>query len=473
MKTRFPTPVIIIGAGPTGLGAAHMFHRSGFEDWTLFEASDTAGGLSRSIRDEAGYTWDIGGHVTFSHYDLYSRLLDDLWSTDEWLYHDRVSRVRLRDTWVPYPFQNNLHRLPPETRDYCLRELLRVAQDRTKRDTFANFDDFNLKTFGRGITEIFMRPYNFKVWGFHPRKLSADWIAERVSVPDVERVRKNVEQNRDDVAWGPNNRFRFPAHGGTGAIWTSVAGRLPQDKIKTGARVAAVDLEKHQVTLDNGETVDYGSLITTMPLDRFCRIANNDNLVRSTENLIHSSVHVIGLGLHGAPDGELAQTCWMYFPDDNCPFYRGTHFSLYSPRNVPDADSGWSLMFEVSETPDKPVDHDRVLDRTMTGAVNAGLIGSRNEIVHTFHHREEYGYPTPSLDRDRSLHALLPALAEHNVLSRGRFGAWKYEVANMDHSFMQGVEAAAHIMCGAPELTLWEPNLVNTKHPVLGWRRMA
>jgi len=46
----------------------------------------------------------------------------------------------------------------------------------------------------------------------------------------------------------------------------------------------------------------------------------------------------------------------MYFPEDNCPFYRVTVFSNYSPNNVPDIKTHWSLMAEVSESPHKPVD---------------------------------------------------------------------------------------------------------------------
>lgn len=36
---------------------------------------------------------------------------------------------------------------------------------------------------------------------------------------------------------------------------------------------------------------------------------------------------------------------------------------------------------------------------------------------------------------------------------------------------MQGYEAALHLLCGSPELTVWDPNFVNTPHPVLGWNR--
>ena len=55
-----------------------------------------------------------------------------------------------------------------------------------------------------------------------------------------------------------------------------------------------------------------------------------------------------------------------------------------------------------------------------------------------------------------------------DIYSRGRFGAWKYEVGNQDHSFMQGVEIAGRLLSGAPELTLWFPALVNSTHPVYG-----
>ena len=48
-----------------------------------------------------------------------------------------------------------------------------------------------------------------------------------------------------------------------------------------------------------------------------------------------------------------------------------------------------------------------------------------------------------------------------NIFSRGRFGAWKYEVGNMDHSFMQGVELADRSVLGTEETTVWHPDRVN------------
>lgn len=71
------------------------------------------------------------------------------------------------------------------------------------------------------------------------------------------------------------------------------------------------------------------------------------------------------------------------------------------------------------------------------------------------------GYPTPSLGRDAVLKEALPWLKRHGIWSRGRFGSYKYEVANQDHSLMLGVEAVDNMLFGCPEVTLQHPNIVN------------
>lgn len=75
--------------------------------------------------------------------------------------------------------------------------------------------------------------------------------------------------------------------------------------------------------------------------------------------------------------------------------------------------------------------------------------------------RLEHGYPTPSLERDAVLKEALPWLRAQNIWSRGRFGSYKYEVANQDHSLMLGVECADNILFGSKELTLHHPGVVN------------
>ena len=109
----------------------------------------------------------------------------------------------------------------------------------------------------------------------------------------------------------------------------------------------------------------------------------------------------------------------------------------------------------------KPVNADTLLSDSIQGLVNTGMLKSTDEIVSLYHRRFDHGYPTPSLEREGVLKVLLPKLLEKGIYSRGRFGSWRYEVGNQDHSFMLGVEAADNIVNGGAELTLNYPDFVN------------
>ena len=456
--------ILIIGAGPTGLGAAWRLHELGETDWLLLERAAEPGGLAGSVIDDKGYTWDHGGHIQFSHYEYFDRVMDTLLGEEDWLHHERESWIWVRGRFVPYPFQNNLRYLPREAMWDCLRSLIRLHRD-PPRHPPENFLLWARQTFGEGICRVFMEPYNFKVWAWPLEELACQWMGDRVAVTDLERVTENILLERDDVSWGPNNTFRFPRRGGTGEVWRRCASRLPQERLRFGAAVLHVDSARRCVSIEGEqETIEYDKLISAMALDRLVEISDLNEAADFTEHaslLRHSSIHIIGLGVRGTPPEEIGTKCWMYFPEDDCPFYRATVFSNYSPFNVPDIGAGWSLMCEVSESPAKPVDAASVVRRTVDGAVATGLVGSREDVIHTWTRRLPYGYPTPALDRDRALEFLLPGLQDRGIYSRGRFGAWKYEVSNQDHSLMQGVECVDYLIAGDPEMTLWHPEIVN------------
>jgi len=120
-------------------------------------------------------------------------------------------------------------------------------------------------------------------------------------------------------------------------------------------------------------------------------------------------------------------------------------------------------MLEVSESSMKPVDQENLLADSIAGLINTEMLKPEDEIVSTYHRRFDHGYPTPSLEREGVLTQLLPKLQARDIYSRGRFGSWRYEVGNQDHSFMLGVEAADAIVNGAAELTLNYPDFVNTR----------
>lgn len=453
---------VIIGSGPTGLGAAYRLKELGITDFIILEKEDYIGGLATSFVDEKGFTWDVGGHVQFSHYKYFDELMEKALGKDGWLTHQRESWVWIENRFVPYPFQNNIKYLSPETMWSCLEGLIELYKNPFKGKP-ANFREWILATFGTGLAQTFMFPYNFKVWAYPPEDMNAVWVGERVAVTDLQRVTKNILFDKDDYSWGPNSTFQFPKEGGTGAIWQGVGRLVGEENILLKAEVTGVDPQAKKVSLADGREITYGTLLNTMPLDLFTqKVKGLDPAVtEKAQGLKHSSTNVIGIGLKGKPKEDLATKCWMYFPEANSPYYRITVFSNYSEKNVPDPDTQWSLMTETSESSKKPVDQKTLMADTIKALIEDQLIESEDQILSQFHFRTEYGYPTPSVERDGILKQVLPALEPYGIYSRGRFGAWKYEVSNQDHSLMQGVEWTNRVVLGVPELSLFFPDTAN------------
>ena len=444
----------IIGAGPTGLGAARRLTELGCRSFVVLEKNAYAGGLAASFQDAKGYTWDIGGHVAFSHYEYFDRLLDDLLGGEQ-LHHQRKAWVRSCKSWVPYPFQNNIRHLPREARWECVKGLLPGNRPEGAPE---NFRQWIHTVFGEGIGKVFLWPYNFKVWAIDPAHMNTTWVGERVSVIGLESVLKNIILELDEHGWGPNRTFAFPAKGGTGEIYRRMAARL-SGHIRYGCGAAKIDAAARTVTTDAGEVISYGALLNTGPLDILVRdqlASAPDSLVEAAGRLKHNGVYVAGVGARGRAQFQGAEDdrCWMYFPDDDCPFYRATNFHIYSPANVPGSDPDRAaLMCETSYSEHKPEDLSRLMDSTVAGLRNVGLLAQGAEVESRYELNVDYGYPVPCLERDQVLRTVQPWLEERGIYSRGRFGGWKYEVANMDHSVMQGVEWAEHMVLQHPEKT--------------------
>jgi protoporphyrinogen oxidase len=428
---------VIVGAGPTGLGAACRLSELGIP-WCLFEANGYPGGLSASFEAD-GFTWDLGGHVLFSHYEQFDSMLSATSGAQDWIQHQRKAFIRILDRWVPYPFQNHIRCLPDRERDECLAGLAEAREPANPPATFQEWID----TFaGSGIARLFLNPYNRKVWACDPGRLSASWLAERVAVPDTSSAEKAAH-------WGPNRVFRFPASGGTGEIWRRLAARLEQDSIHYAERLVGVDMLKRTIQLSSGRTEKYDYLISSIPLDRLVALSAPSEHVERAASLVHNSVLIVGLGLTGEIPAAAADKCWAYFPEPDCPFYRVTVFSNYSPSNAPAGH--YSLMAEVSGAPGHLTDPNAIAQDCIRALSRSGLIGPDNSVVKLWIRELAYAYPLPTLERDAILAEVMPGLENYNIFSRGRFGSWKYEVGNMDHSFMQGVEVADRIVSGKDE----------------------
>jgi protoporphyrinogen oxidase len=72
------------------------------------------------------------------------------------------------------PLQNNLCQLPTDQQALCLDGLIAATEKRLGNPSKAkptNFDEWIVTNMGEGIADVFMRPYNFKVWGVTPAQV--------------------------------------------------------------------------------------------------------------------------------------------------------------------------------------------------------------------------------------------------------------------------------------------------------------
>ncbi|CAH7681692.1 hypothetical protein PPACK8108_LOCUS14332 [Phakopsora pachyrhizi] len=488
--------ILIIGAGPTGLGSARRLHQLNHQSYLVIDQQSEAGGLASTDLTSEGFLFDVGGHVIFSHYKYFDDIISEaLPKESDWYTHQRISYVRSKDTWVAYPYQNNISQLPVDDQVNCIEGMIDAAEVRSRAvEKPKNFDEWILRMMGTGLADLFMRPYNFKVWAIPTTLMQCEWLGERVAAPSLKTVVKNTLYKREAGNWGPNSTFKFPAKDGTGGIWKAVSRCIPADRFRFKRRLVAIDGKSRVAHFDDGSKLSYQTMISTLPLDLLPGLITEEkdqsdpkSLKAVGDSLIYSSTHVIGFGIRGDPIGAMKGSCWLYYPESNCPFYRVTIFSNYSPNNCPKqqtklktiqtADPSlsktvdlqserpgpyWSLMLEISQSEMKKVNERSIIEDSLKGLINTEMVEPKSEIVSIYHRKFDHGYPTPSLERENQLKVLLPEMRErYGIWSRGRFGSYRYEVANQDHSCMIGVEAVDNILYGAPEMTLNEADWVN------------
>jgi len=166
------------------------------------------------------------------------------------------------------------------------------------------------------------------------------------------------------------------------------------------------------------------------------------NLIPEVATLKHTSSHILGLGFCRQAPKALMNKSWIYFAQKAIPFYRITPLSQYSGM-VPD-EKHFSVLCECADAPDNVRDSTKIIERCKQSVCTIFDLDEA-DICSVFYEFLPFGYPIPTLERDSILSKAIPELEKHSIYSRGRFGGFKYEVGNQDHSFMQGVELIDYI----------------------------
>ncbi len=157
-----------------------------------------------------------------------------------WRKRVRKAEIRSRGATLPFPFQANLHGLPPDFVERCIVDFRKTLGRDLPDDPATSFEDWSLAVFGRGISEAFMFPYNEKLFRREAAEMTADWVSWAVPKPTLEEVVRGAA-GVPNTGMGYNATFRYPTSGGIGVLPAALAGRVKN--LRCGCPVVAVDLD--------------------------------------------------------------------------------------------------------------------------------------------------------------------------------------------------------------------------------------
>jgi len=428
------TDLLIIGAGPTGLGAAVRAVERRL-DYLLVERADGPGGMAASVTDRAGFTWDLGGHVLHSHFDHFDKAIAE--SGVPLRFPRRNGWVWLAGELVRTPIQQQLSELPDDLRPDA---------------PAANLAEFYRNHCGSELTARFFRPFTEKMWATPLEQVDHRWTSLRngSAEPNVPKLKVASA----DAAEPPAVHFPYP-EGGTGRLWQAIAGRLDSDRLGYGLAVQRIDPVARVAWLSDGSTVRYRECVSSMPLPAL--LAATDGLEALAEQtateLKHCRTYAIGLGFAGSPPPALADKSWLYCPDRSVAWQRATVLSNYDPGLA--GEGRWSILFEIGRSDYRPVSDADALASVRRSVTELGA--DLGQLASTWDCDLPLGYPVPTLGRDALLRAADSALTAAGIRSRGRFGGWRYESCNQDYSWAQGVQAVDAALDGIEEDVYWHP----------------
>jgi len=471
LSSRRESGIVVAGAGPCGIGAAWTLHRE-LENhpFTVIDQAPRGGGYAASETTPEGFTFDFGGHVLFphQHYVEFGKLLGDL--VMDWSHSCPVRGIYMHGRIIPSPIQRNIHRLPVSESVPIVMNLLahRLTRNRKpkKAPSQAQSEESLLNylndSFGRELTRKVMEPLNQKMWSLHPSKMSSVWVRHRSgsqleNVPQIRlrRLIKHALLGTEDPQWSAETRISYPAIGGMGSIWNRVLNQVGAEHLRLGRRITAIQTAEKRLRLSDGAELPYSHLISSIPLDVLLGLCvDTPHLQKLARGLRRSSAVLFGFGIKGAIPKRFQGVHSFHCPERHLPFWRVTRPSNLAPGNVPDTERYYSVLCEASCEPDAGLDIDSEWRQAVVkGLQEMGLLPNVSQICSRFEKVLPHGYPLPFLGRDELLAAIHRQLEPLGILSRGRFGGWRYEVSNQDHAFMQGVEAVRYLLAGTPEMT--------------------
>lgn len=438
-----PGHVVIVGAGPAGLMAAHELIRAGTRV-TILEKRASLGGLGGTTLFEGRhgtYRFDFGGHRFITHNRDLLRLVDELLG-DDLLTATRQSVIRLGGRTYAYPLAplDLLRNAPPGLLAGAAFDLAKRML-RPRNPIGADFASWTENRFGRTLYRTFFAGYTEKLWGIPPDRLSADWAEQRISLVDIRDVFRRLLPGAADNPRTYARSYRYPRHG-FGVIFQRLAAKLAKEGagIRPGVSVTGFGIEHGRIVRALTETgpISCDAVISTLPLPEMVRMTGNK------ANLRFRGLRFLNFPM-AVPD--ISPWTWQYLSDPDMVATRLQEPRRRSPEMAPPGMS--SLMMEIPCDPGDPLwtMPDEVLFERIGGDLERLGVDPSDATGEMFSARAATAYPLMTLgyqtERDRALAHLgkIP-----NLVQCGRQGTFRYIFT--DTAMEMGQMAAKTLLAG-------------------------
>jgi protoporphyrinogen oxidase len=400
--------VAILGAGVTGLAAAHALGLEG-RSALVFEARDRLGGLLDNFTVQ-GFRFDHAVHLSFGQEPEVVAVLEQT------PFHQLPAESRCFDKghWLRHPVQNNLHGLPIGDRIALIESFVARPTGQVE-----NYRDWLVQEYGEGIAERYPLRYTRKYWTVPAEALGTRWIGPRMRKAELKEILLGAFSAETPHAYYVKE-MRYPDQGGFKSFLSPLLGSL---HVRCNHRVVRIDLAAHVVHFEGGAECHYEQLISTLPLPLLVPMleACPSQVSSHAATLFATSLDLVSVGFAD----DRIRDLWFYIYDDDIDAARAYSPSVKSRDNVPDGCS--SLQFEIYSSPRAPMRKTPAeLVENCLYALRKMSIAAPEDVLFTHHKRVPFANVVFDLGMEERRDRVLGWLKEQGILSIGRFGSWDY-----------------------------------------------
>ncbi len=423
--------IVVLGSGMAGFGAAHRLKSEGIRP-ALYEKSPHYGGHTASFRDDKGFLFDLGPHISFTKdtriQDLLAGIVDDKFEQVQ---------INLANYWrgirITHPAQLHLNALP---KDLIVEIIADFVKEQSVTREVKNYEDWLVASYGRKFAELFPMTYTRKYHLTNASNMSTDWLGPRMYRPSLEEMLKGAL-----APWKPETHyithFRYPSNGGFISYLKPLPGLAD---IRLNHEVKAIDPKAKTVRFANGHTTGYDGLVSSIALpDLLPMVAGAPrDVVDASQKLACSTCVLVNVGVDRA---DLSESQMTYFYDEDIAFTRLSFPHMLSATNVPPGCG--SIQCEVYfSNKYKPLNQspESLIEPVIRDLIRSGIIRESDKILSRGARVVRYANVIFDLDRSEALKTVHGYLDDIGIAYCGRYGDWGYMWT--DESFISGERAA-------------------------------